>query len=102
MAVNVNPGYYNRSTHYGVIRTRQVTVLTTATRILEQVDERLGVVVTNAGAATVYVGSAYDVVNGNGHALLIGDSLSLVSSSELFGAVAADTVLVTVLEETVR
>jgi hypothetical protein len=102
MAVNVSPGFYDRNRHYGLVKTKQVTVGTAATRILDQVDGRLGVVVTNAGSATVYVGNAYDVVNGNGHALLAGNSLGLVSSAELFGAVASSTVLVTVLEETVR
>jgi hypothetical protein len=102
MAVNVAPGFYDRNRHYGLVRTRQVPVGTAAIRILEQVDQRLGVVVTNAGSATVFVGSEYDVTNGNGHALLAGNSLGLVSSAELFGAVASGTVLVTVLEETVR
>jgi hypothetical protein len=102
MAVNVTPGFYNRDLHYAFVRTAQITVGTTATRLLEQNDGRLGCVVTNADSVTIYIGREYDVANGNGHALLAGNSLSLVSSAELFGAVASGTVTVTVLEETVR
>jgi hypothetical protein len=60
------------------------------------------VVVTNADTVTIYIGREFDVANGNGHALLTGNSISLVSSTELFGAVASGTALVTTLEEMVR
>ncbi len=102
MAVNVPPGFYDRNKRYGITSTKHHTIGTTPTRILDQVDGRLGVVVTNADTVTVYVGSYYDVLNGNGHALLAGNSLSLVTSAELFGVVASSTALVTTLEETVR
>lgn len=85
-----------------MVRTQQKTVGTAALQLLEQNDSRLGCVVTNAGAVTVFVGQASDVVAGNGHALLAGNTLSLVSSTELYGAVASGTALVTVLEEVLR
>jgi S-adenosylmethionine:tRNA-ribosyltransferase-isomerase (queuine synthetase) len=102
MAVNVTPGFYNRDLHYAFVRTAQVTVGTTATRLLEQNDGRLGCVVTNADSVTIYIGREYDVANGNGHALLTGNSISLVSSTELFASVASGTAIATVIEEMVR
>jgi hypothetical protein len=102
MAVQVAPGFYDRNRHYGIVRTKQITVGTDAIRILEQVDGRFSAVVTNAGAANVFVGSSYDVVNGNGHAILVGTSLIIETSTELFAAVATGTNLVTTIEEMVR
>lgn len=102
MAVTVPPRFYDYRTNYGQVRTGQVTVGTTATAILEYSASRVGVVVTNTGTSTVFVGQKGDVANGNGHALTAGSSLSLVSGAELWGAVATGTALVTFLEEQLR
>lgn len=102
MAVQVPPQWYDRNKHYGTVHTGHVPVGSTPEQILFQNDGRLGVVVTNTGTVTVYVGTEYDVGAGNGHALLAGNSLSLVTSSELWGKSSGETQLVTFLEEQVR
>lgn len=102
MAVTVPTGFYDRNRHYGTLRTGHIPVGTTPMQILTQNDGRLGVVVTNAGADIVYVGTQYDVAHGNGHVLFQGSSLSLSTSTELWGQSASGSQLVTFLEEQVR
>lgn len=102
MAVTVPPGFYNQGARFALPVTGQVSVMTTPTQILEQNDGRLGVVITNTGTVTVFVGELQNASITKGHALLAGNSISLVSACALYGVVAAGTVTVTYLQEIVR
>lgn len=100
--ITVPPGFYDRGVSYALIQTGQVSVGTSSTRIVAHDDARLGCVITNTSGVTVIVGGDTTVALTNGHALLAGNSLTLVSPAELWGIVATGTATVTTLQEIVR
>lgn len=102
MAIVVGPEFYDTDRHRGIAQSAQIAVSTTPTRLLDDNPARLGVVITNAGASTVFVSGSPTTNANDGHALLAGGSLSLSSSTALYGVTASGTVIVTILEETVR
>lgn len=102
MAVNVGPNYYNTDANYAVANTGQQLVAQVAVQLLSYNPRRLGVVLTNTGANTVFVGGKASDLIASGHALPAGASIGLSSATELWGNSVTGNNVVTYLEECVR
>lgn len=100
--ITVPPGYYSGDTRFAFPHVGQVTVTTSPTLIVPANKSRLSIVITNAGTATVYIDSSQTPTTGGSHALLAGNSISLVSTTGVYGIVATGTQQVTFFEEEVR
>lgn len=77
----------------------QVSVAAVATVIKAANTSRKRITITNAGAATIYIGSAATVTAANGHALLAGMAITLNNTAAVYGIVAAGAETATYLEE---
>lgn len=79
------------------LNVNQISVGTAATAIVQANTNRTQLVVTNIGAATVFLGGS-GVTTATGQALLANATITLPTSAAVYGIVAAGTVAVTYAE----
>jgi hypothetical protein len=82
----------------GINATGQVSVTSAATQIVAGNGQREGVIITNTGTVTVYLGGQA-VTASTGHALLAGTAITLTCASPVYGITASTSSTVTFLEE---
>lgn len=102
MAIVVPPGFYDTGLHKAFIITKQVAVAQSPVLLLPGSGHRVGAVITNLSANTVYISGDSNVNVNDGHALLTQNSIALVSSGEVWAISSVGTNTVTFLEETLR
>jgi hypothetical protein len=82
----------------GINSTGQVSVTNAATQIIAGNGNREGVIITNTGSVTVFLGEQA-VTASTGHALPAGTAITLTCASPVYGITATGTSTVTFLEE---
>jgi hypothetical protein len=84
----------------GINATGQVSVTTTAVKIISANNNRSGLVLYNSGTVTVYLGTIQSTLtSGTGHALPAGAALTLQADGDIFGITASSSATVTYLEQ---
>lgn len=99
MAVTVGPGYYDSTNNRARVDTRQVVLGAVPALILPESYHRLGAVICNPSAFTVYIGSRDKCDANNGHALPAGNSIAIGSSAEVYAMCPGNAPTITALEE---
>jgi hypothetical protein len=70
---------------YQAIQTGQVSVPTAATQIVGQYSSRSGLVLTNTGSVTVYIGENSGVTTSTGYPLAASASVSFSTTGAVYG-----------------
>jgi hypothetical protein len=96
--IAVPPGFYNTLDRVSACDTKQTIVTTTAGILRPHSPDALGILIVNAGTDTVFIGEKGKVIGGDGHALLVGNTVLIFGPMELWAIANSSTQLVTWLQ----